>query len=208
MTASGDGPDPFTVIRSQGGPDRDQVNPPGTGTFGFAVLLASLSVLFVASVAGYLYVRINASQWPPAGMPGLPISLWLSTAVLLGCSVFVHRALKAIQKDDQKGLRRNLLWTLVLGSLFLVLQTLNYVGLAQSNLTAKTNLYGFTFYLLTGLHAAHVIGGLIPLAIVTRRARRGRYSSFFHPGVTYSAMYWHFLDGAWVVLFAVLLIGS
>ena len=60
------------------------------------------------------------------------------------------------------------------------------------------------FYVLTALHAAHVIGGLIPLIVVYIKARRGRYSRNFHPGVRYVTAYWHFLDVVWVLLFLVL----
>ena len=68
-------------------------------------------------------------------------------------------------------------------------------------MTANSSLYGFTFYMLTGLHGVQVIGGLIPLAVVTFQAFRGRYTATDHRGVTYGAMYWHFLDGMWLVMF-------
>jgi heme/copper-type cytochrome/quinol oxidase subunit 3 len=201
-------PDTLVVIRSDGGPDRDQINPPGTGTFGFLLLLISLSVLFVSSMLGYAYIRWHAAEWPPPGMPDLPRTLWLSTLIILGCSLSIHQAVRTVRRDDQKGMRRSLLITFVLGCLFLVMQGINYLGLAAMNLTARTNLYGFTFYMMTFLHAVHVIGGLIPLGIVCRRAYLGRYSSFFHPGIRYQAMYWHFLDLIWVVIFVVLMLGS
>ena len=92
--------------------------------------------------------------------------------------------------------------------MFLVLQTLNWLELVSQNLTAASNLYGFTFYVLTALHAGHVIGGLIPLWIVMRRAFAGRYSSFFYGGVKHVGMYWHFLDVVWVIIFVVLMVGS
>jgi heme/copper-type cytochrome/quinol oxidase subunit 3 len=60
--------------------------------------------------------------------------------------------------------------------------------------------------MLTGLHAAHVVGGIALLAIVAARSFRGRYGSGHHPGITYAAMYVHFLDGIWLVLFAVLVV--
>ena len=196
------------MIGNDGGPDREQINPPGTGTLGFLVLLISLSILFVSSMLGYAYVRWHAAEWPPPGMPALPKTLWLSTAIILGCSFSIHRAVVTIRRDDQKGMQRSLAITFVLGCLFLLMQIFNYLSLAAMNLTAKTNLYGFTFYMMTFLHAVHVIGGLIPLGIVTRRAHLGRYSSFFHPGIRYQAMYWHFLDLIWVVIFLVLMLGS
>ncbi|MEZ4648573.1 MAG: cytochrome c oxidase subunit 3 [Candidatus Eisenbacteria bacterium] len=201
-------PDTLTVIDAGGGPDRGQINPPGTGTFGFVLLLISLAVLFFSTMLGYAYVRWNAPEWPPPGMPPLPRTLWLSTLLIIVCSVTVQHAVRAVRRDDSGGLRASLVATWILGAFFLVLQTMNYMSLASANLTAKTNLYGFTFYMLTFLHAVHVIGGLIPLAIVTRRAFEGRYSSFYHPGVRYQAMYWHFLDLIWIFIFVVLMLGS
>ncbi|MFH1681903.1 MAG: cytochrome c oxidase subunit 3 [Candidatus Eisenbacteria bacterium] len=74
--------------------------------------------------------------------------------------------------------------------------------------TGPGALFGFTFYMLTGLHAAHVLGGLIALAVVTARAHRGAYSAADHAGIELCARYWHFLDIVWIVLFAVLLVGN
>jgi cytochrome c oxidase subunit 3 len=96
--------------------------------------------------------------------------------------------------------------TFVFGVLFLANQAWNWSSLVAANMTAKVNLYGFTFYLLTGLHAAHVIGGLIPLGIVALRARAGRYSPAAYGGVEYTRMYWHFLGGVWIAMFVLLLV--
>jgi len=96
--------------------------------------------------------------------------------------------------------------TLGLAFLFLGVQAWNWWGLISLRLTASSNLYGFTFFMLTGLHAAHVVGGVVLLSIVFARARAGRYGSGHHPGVTYAAMYWHFLDAIWLLLFAVMVV--
>ena len=101
-----------------------------------------------------------------------------------------------------------MLLTTMLGVAFLASQTVNWFALVAAKLTAKTNLYGFTFYMLTGLHAAHVVGGVIPLGVVTVRAWRGRYSSSFHPGVRYCGIYWHFLAAVWLVLFIMLVVAG
>lgn len=183
---------------------RESESAPGTGVMGMTLFLASLSVLFAASIAGYLVVRLRAEAWPPPGMPRLPGGLVASTLVLVGCSVAVHRALAAVRGDEVRRMTRWLGATFVLGASFLVLQGINWWGLVSVRVTAGANLYAFTFFMLTGLHAAHVVGGLIQLAVVIARAMGGRYGSGWHPGVTYAAMYWHFLDGVWLVLFAVL----
>jgi cytochrome c oxidase subunit 3 len=171
-----------------------------------AIFLASLAVLFAASIAGYLVVRLRAEAWPPPGMPRLPGGLVAATAILIACSVTIHLALASVRRGEITRMVRWLWVTTALGVLFLASQAVNWWGLVASHAGASANLYAFTFFMLTGLHAAHVVGGLIQLGFVTARARQGRYGSGRHPGVTYAAMYWHFLDAVWLVLLAVLVV--
>jgi cytochrome c oxidase subunit 3 len=184
--------------------DRTTPAPLATGRLGMKILVLALSMLFAASILGYLVIRFRAPSWPPPGVPRLPGTLWISTLIIVISSFTMQAAVRAVREDRQRALRTSMLLTALLGVAFLVSQTLNWFALVAANLTAKTNLYGFTFFMLTGLHAAHVVGGLIPLGIVTVRAFRGRYSSGFRPGVEYCAIYWHFLAAVWLVLFALL----
>ena len=178
---------------------------PGAGVLGMRIFLAALGMLFAASIVGYLFVRLRSQAWPPPGMPRLPHGLWLATAVIVACSGTVAQARRAIRRGETTRATRWLQATLALGAVFLVVQAVNWWGLVTARMTATTkNLYAFTFYMLTGLHAAHVLGGMALLFVVESRARRGRYGSGHHDGITYAAMYWHFLDAVWLVLFAVL----
>jgi cytochrome c oxidase subunit III len=179
---------------------------PGAGVLGMWIFLASLAVLFVAAIVGYLAVRIKATGWPPPGMPRLPAGLKLATLVLLAASATVHRSLRAIRQGERTASTRWLMATLGLGVAFLAVQSWNWWGLIRLHLSAGSNLYAFTFFMLTGLHAAHVVGGIGLLAIVTARSLRGRYGSGHHPGIVYAAMYVHFLDAVWLLLFAVLVV--
>jgi len=175
------------------------------GRLGMRLFLASLGMVFAATIAGYLVVRARAETWPPPGVPVLPRTLWVSTVILLASSVTVAAAQRGIGRGEQRTLRAGLALTAALGVAFLVSQTVNWFALVAAQLTMRTNLYGFTFYLLTGLHALHVLGGLGPLLVVTRRAFAGRYTATAHAGVANIAAYWHFLDIVWLVMFAVLL---
>ncbi len=178
----------------------------GAGTIGMAVLLVSLTILFAASIIAYLLIRSRASVWPPPGFPRIPSTLWLSTIVILACSLTIHMALRAIQRGSERGLALMLWITFALGLLFLAMQTLNWIEFYDSigpEMQLRGQYLGM-FYVLTGLHAAHVIGGLIPLGVVSTLASRGKYSANYHPGVRYAAAYWHFLDIVWVILFCVL----
>jgi heme/copper-type cytochrome/quinol oxidase subunit 3 len=101
-----------------------------------------------------------------------------------------------------------MLATTALAVAFLVIQLVAWRQLLSENLGPTDNLYGWTFYVLTALHAAHVVGGLPPLVITTWRASKGLYGPMDHRGITYTAMYWHFLDAVWLVLYATLWLGS
>lgn len=177
------------------------------GRFGMAIFLTSLSILFAASIIGYLVVRMRAQLWRDASLPALPSGLWISTGILIFCSIVIHLALIQTRKNNIAAASKSLLVGCVLGTGFLVNQLLNWAALTAADMppTAR-NLYAFTFYMLTGLHAAHVLGGLIQLGMVTRRAFRGAYTASFHPGVSYAVMYWHFLDAVWIVMFVVMMI--
>jgi cytochrome c oxidase subunit 3 len=190
---------------TDGDPRRDrEAAVPGAGVLGMWVFLATLSVLFVAAIVGYLFVRLRAEAWPPPGMPRLPAGLWLATLVLVAGSVTVQRALRAIKLGERTASTRWLAATLALAVGFVAVQSWNWWGLIRLRLTATSNLYAFTFFMLTGLHAVHVIGGVALLSVVLLRSLRGRYGSGYHPGITYAAMYWHFLDAIWLLLFGVL----
>ena len=173
---------------------------------GFGLFLASLGMLFAASMVAYLIIRVRADAWPPPGMPSLPNGLWIGTALLLISSGTVEWAKRAIRAGRSAGLAMAATW--LLGIAFLVAQVLNWTSLLGAEVSASTNLYGFTFYTLTGLHGLHVIGGLLPMAVVTFKTIEGAYTPESHRGITYSAVYWHFLAVVWLVMFAAMVIAA
>ncbi len=171
---------------------------PGAGVLGMGIFLVTLAVLFFAAIVGYLVVRLRATDWPPPGMPRLPPGLSLATILLVAASVAIHRARRAIRAGADTVCTRWLAATLALAVAFLAVQAWNWWGLIRLRLTAASNLYAFTFFMLTGLHAVHVLGGIVLLVIVLARTRES--------GVTYAAMYVHFLDAIWILLFAVMVV--
>jgi cytochrome c oxidase subunit 3 len=178
------------------------------GRFGMWIFLAALGVVFASTIVGYLAVRIdNGADFVPVDAPRPPAILLASTVLLLVSSVTMQRALRFGRVGDprQGGM---MLATTVLAIAFLVIQLVAWRQLLSENLGPTDNLYGWTFYVLTALHAAHVVGGLPPLAITTWRASKGRYGPADYRGITYTAMYWHFLDAVWLVLYATLWFGS
>jgi cytochrome c oxidase subunit 3 len=176
------------------------------GTFGMLLFLVSLGVLFAASLTGVVIVRYKAFGWQADEFTGFPPGLWIGTLLLVGASVALHLALRAIRAGRATALRRLLLVALGLGVGFLVAQSLNWFVLLGRGVSGAKDLFGFSFYLLTGLHALHVVAGIAQLAVVTVKALRGRYTPQHHEGVWYAVLYWHFLDGVWLVLLAALLV--
>lgn len=178
---------------------------PGAGRIGMLLFLLALTMLFGAGIVGYLIVRSRAETWPPPGMPGIPVlGLVVSTLVIVASSVALEAGYRALRSGNQGAFRRGILLAAAFGAVFVINQTMNWIGIEQ-RIGGKRDIYVFTFYMLTGLHALHVFGGLIPLGIVGRRAMEGRYTATERGGVDYNRMYWHFLGIVWLVLFALLL---
>jgi heme/copper-type cytochrome/quinol oxidase subunit 3 len=172
---------------------------------GLWVFLAALTTLLGASIIGYLVVRLRAPVWPPEGVPLLPGTLWISTVILLVGSLTVHVGVSALRAGNQPRFRAAFGATFALGLGFLVSQVLNGHEFFRAIADRPKELYSFTYLMLAGLHAVHLLGGLIPLGIVTRRAYRGRYSTENPTAPKLVATYWHYLDGVWLLMFVLLI---
>jgi cytochrome c oxidase subunit III len=169
------------------------------------VLFGTLSMLFGASVVGYLITRAQNDVWKTASMPNLPIGLVASSVLLAALSITMHRALSAVRQNLFDATHRRLLIALLLGVAFVFGQAQNWHAMyAATTASDARTLYGFTFYMLTGLHALHVVGGFVPLGIVLGKAKRREYSSSNHEGVKLVTQYWDYLGVVWVVLLSVL----
>jgi cytochrome c oxidase subunit 3 len=187
------------------GAESDSAPQVNAGGLGMVALIAALSSFFAASIVVYLLMRQMHQPWPPAGFPALPSSLWVSTLAILFASVTMQGAVLAARRGDSTGLRRNLAATLVLGLGFLGLQSYAWytVWRQVAAVAGLDSSYLKMFYVMTGLHAAHVLGGLVPLVMVTIAVYLGRYGRKRNAAVRYTAVYWHFLDAVWCVIFLV-----
>lgn len=175
--------------------------------FAFRIVLASLSMVFLSTLVAYALVRSANDVWRTPEMPALPLGLVATTALLGGISLALERARAHLRRN---AVARALvaLEVAALGAIgFLAGQALNWHHMALP-VGASPTLYPFTFYMLTGTHAAHVLGGLVPLALVIGRATRGEYSSSRCQGVDLCAQYWHYLGGVWLVILGALWLGS
>jgi heme/copper-type cytochrome/quinol oxidase subunit 3 len=175
------------------------------GQLGMVVLLVSLSVLFIAASLAVLVTKHQAPLWRPPEHRGLPWGTALSTLVLVVVSAQLQGALLAIRgnrfTDCLRHWRRGAAAALV----FLLVQALNVRHLAViEGAHATRTLFVFCYDLLVGLHAAHVLGGLVPLGLVHGRLLRRDYSSSRHEGMTFCVQYWHYLGIVWLLLLGVL----
>jgi cytochrome c oxidase subunit 3 len=175
-----------------------------TAQLGMIILLVALGVLFAASLVAYVITRAQVDVWRVSGTRQLPAGLGASTALIVATSIAMQAAYEAIRKNLHDALERRLWVSGMFGVAFLIGQAFNWTQIAREELSiaAPPTLFAFTFFMLTGLHAAHVLGGFVPLGIVLYRARRREYSSSRREGVKLCVQYWHFLGVVWLILLA------
>lgn len=173
---------------------------------GMIVLFCSMTVLFIATIIGFWFTRLTSPHYRAAGLPDLPSGLLLSTFLIGLTSLSIWQAQLAVKRNLLETLRRWLLAAAVLAALFLLTQSANWFAMRPPS--DANSLYLATFFLLTGVHALHVIGGFVPLGFVLHHAWRRQYSSSNHEGLSLCAQYWHFLGGVWLVLVTMLYLGN
>ncbi|MFW6125087.1 MAG: cytochrome c oxidase subunit 3 [Pirellulales bacterium] len=190
---------------SQHPPFRRRTNLPiSNRKLALAILICSLTMLFTGLMSAYAVLRASAGRyWPPEGIPALPSGLWLSTLVIVASSAALVWAHQSVRRDKRSAMKAGLVLTTLLGAAFLAVQVYLWRDLFVRGLT-QASLYGGLFYVLSGTHAAHVLGGMVILGCVSVRGLANRYTPQSHEGIELASMYWHFLAVVWIVLFAVL----
>lgn len=178
---------------------------PYKGHAGMLALIAAESSIFAIFVVAYIfYIGKSLSGPTPREVLELPI---FASLCLLSSSLTIHAAVGALRKANLGAFRLWWLVTLVLGSIFLIGTAREWHHLIyDKGLTISTNLFGTTYYSLVGLHAFHVTVGLIGLLTVLLLAVFGKVQKEHTKNVDTFAMYWHFVDAVWVVVFAVVYI--
>lgn len=187
-----------------------------TGKLGLWLFLLSEIMLFGGFIAGYATIRWGSSvcalgspAWPAAGYTGGLALACLNTALLVTSSFTVYRALIFARANDTR-FRKNLLATFVLGIGFLAIKGIEYSmkihhgyypgsEWLQSN-PGLTIFFSF-YYALTGLHALHVIAGILWMGFLYSASKAPAVSSGFSSKLEYAGLYWHFVDIIWVFLF-------
>jgi cytochrome c oxidase subunit III len=175
---------------------------PSKGKTGMLCLIAAESAIFTIFVVAYIFYLGKSLSGPtPAEILSVPI---LNTICLLSSSLTIHAAVSALRQGKSKPF---LLWwgfTLALGLKFIVGTAAEWHRLIyRDGFTIKTNLFGTTYYSLVGLHASHVIVGLLGLSVVFLLALVGKVKQEHAERCEVLSLYWHFVDSVWVVVFTV-----
>ena len=175
---------------------------PSPRKMAIACLILTESAMFSIFVVAYLFYIGKSLNGPyPAQVLSTPV---ISTICLLGSSVTIVLAERALHRDNRS--QFNLWWmvTIVLAAVFLSATALEWHKLITvDHLTISTNLFGATFYSLVGLHASHVVVGLTLLVLVVVVSLRHGLKHEHHEHVQMISWYWHFVDAVWVVVFTV-----
>jgi cytochrome c oxidase subunit 3 len=161
---------------------------------GMWVTLASIAMLFTSLSSAYIVRSGVINDWLPIVVPKV---MFGSTALILLSSVAIEIARRKLKQGFPDSYSRYLLLTGFLGLGFLTSQLLAWRQLAQQGVYLQSHPHSSFFYLLTGAHALHVLGGLVALGFVWLRSRRQAVADAI-------SIYWHFMDALWIYLFLLL----
>jgi len=175
---------------------------PYRGTVGMLCLIVAEAAIFTIFVVAYLYYVGKSLSGPtPRDVLDVPI-LW--TSCLLSSSFTIHFASRELERGARGAFVSLWLLTIALGATFLFGTGQEWHRLIyEHGLTISTNLFGTTYYSLVGLHAFHVVVGLLLMAIVAVFATIGQVGREHSPRIGVLSLYWHFVDVVWIIVFTV-----
>lgn len=177
-------------------------NLPSKGIVGMVCLIIAEAAIFIIFVVAYIFYLGKSLSGPmPREVLEFPA---VTTVCLLSSSITVHSAVSALKHANRQMCSLWLAATILLGSIFLAGTAHEWYHLIYNDgLTIRTNLFGTTFYSLVGLHASHVIVGLLMLSLALWFSLRGNMSEEHTEKLEVLSLYWHFVDAVWVVVFLV-----
>ena len=168
------------------------------------VFLGSDCLFFGSLIATYMVYRGQSLVGPyPIDILDIPLTT-ISTFVLLCSSFAMVQALAATNKNDQKGIQIWLFATAFMGAIFIGFQIYEFNAFRLEGLLVSTNLFGSTFFTLTGFHGAHVTLGIVWIMVLFFVARKGKVGPHNALDVEICGLYWHFVDIVWIVIFTLL----
>jgi cytochrome c oxidase subunit 3 len=164
--------------------------------FAMILAMASMTMLFIA-LSSAVIVRRGQGNWVAFHLP--PI-FWANTLIILLSSLTMWQVVKSFRKYNQAGYRLWLSTTLILGTVFLIGQYIGWQHLDSGGIHLRGNPSGSFLYVISGLHAAHILGGVIMLLVAVIRAFFIQFNPNRIASVQIMAMYWHFVDILWIYL--------
>ncbi len=179
------------------------LNRPNMVSVGTIIWLSSELMFFAGLFAMYFVARAQAhGNWPPE-----PTELNLKlavpvTAVLIASSFTCQMGVFSAERGDVFGLRRWYVVTFFMGLFFVIGQGTEYHALYQEGTTISSSVYGSTFFITTGFHGLHVIGGLIAFIFLLVRTKVSKFTPAQATAAIVVSYYWHFVDIVWIGLFA------
>jgi cytochrome c oxidase subunit III len=169
-----------------------------TGQLGVIVFLASDVMLFAPFFAAYFLLRSTNSPWPPDNVELDTLRAGLATAVLVSSSFTMVAGDRAYERRDLRVMRRRLLATIALGSVFLANQVAEYLTIG---FRYDDHPYGSVYWGLTMLHTAHVTAGVAAIGLLYVRAARTRAPDEISSWATGVSLFWHLVDAVWIGVF-------
>jgi len=206
---NGGGPPPW---RGDGGGDdggrdrRPDDQPPSPRRYFTAITLGLVSILmfFMALAAAFLLRRSGGTDWVPIHLPGV---LWFNTLILIGSSLTLELARKRLGDSNLAAFRKLWILTTSFGALFLIGQFVAWRQLVVQGVYVSSNPASSFFYIFTGAHGIHLLGGVAALLYVNLR-KPGPKGISLPTVAEVTSYYWHFMDGLWVFLLALLYLGK
>lgn len=183
---------------------RRQPASPKRFSTGIAIGMVSILMFFMALASAFLVLHHSSHVWVAVHLPRI---LWANTAVLIGSSFLLERARARLSLGDDHGFRKLWLVTTVMGFIFVVGQLIAWRQLAAQGVYIASNQASSFFYIFTGAHGVHLLGGVAALLFVLlRKFEKSQISRSLAAEIT--SYYWHFMDGLWIFLFALLYLGK
>lgn len=158
--------------------------------------IGSILMMFAGLTSAYI-VKRNQANWADFA---LPVAFYFSTVAILASSATVWLAQRSFKERLMQRYRIYMAVTLVLGLIFMALQVLGFSQLVQNGITIKGNVSWSFLYVIVGLHAVHVIGGIIALIVMSLKAFSARVRNYSIIPVELLSTYWHFVDILWIYL--------
>lgn len=166
------------------------------------IAIGSITMMFAGFTSAYI-VKSNQAGWEAVQVPKI---FYLSTALIVVSSISIFLAQKAMAAREMARYRLLITVTAILGLAFVATQFIGFSELWASKITFKDSVAGSFFYIITGVHALHVVGGIVALVVLLLRAYNTKTKFYSTAPVETAGLYWHFVDLLWIYLFVFFLL--